>query len=305
MADRLRDVVWGTEDPRMRATYRILLPIILLTMLLTRLAFLSARVVVPPGNSEVIQVLVTGLLEATFVGVLLFVWARYFDRRPVGTYGLSMSPRWVLNLAVAFGTVLVGHALWYAVGSAFGWTDLTLALSTGDASLAVGVLALFIALGVNVWVQETVFVAIPIRNAAEGLTARGVPRRRAVLAGWVFAVLVFASSHGPSELGQWINLLVGLGTFALLYAHTGELSFPVGVHFGVNFSREALFPLGSGEGGLAVFTVTESLGGLTGSMVGGRLPQILIAYLLLLAWLHWRQGSVSIRAEIAEWTPRR
>jgi len=36
--DRLRGVVWGTEEPRIRAIYRILIPILLLTIGLTRLA---------------------------------------------------------------------------------------------------------------------------------------------------------------------------------------------------------------------------------------------------------------------------
>lgn len=40
----------GTEDPRIRASYRILLPILLLTIGLTRLAVLLSELVVPPGS---------------------------------------------------------------------------------------------------------------------------------------------------------------------------------------------------------------------------------------------------------------
>jgi hypothetical protein len=304
VARRVRRVVWGIEDPRIRAPYRILLPILLLTIVLTRVAVFFAGIVVPPGSPVVISVLATGVFEAAFVGVLLVVWARYLDRRPIGDYGLSASPGWVLDLAVAFGAVLVGHAVWYAVGSALGWTDVTLVVSAGDTPFVVGLVALFVALGVNVWVQETVFVALPIRNAAEGLAAWGMTPRRAVLAGWVLAVLLFTSVHDQPGLATWVNHLVGLGTYALLYAHTGELSFPVGAHFGVNFSLNALFVTGSEKAGLAVFEVTESLGGLAGGLSGGRLPQILVAYLLLLAWFRWRHGTVSIRTDIAEWTPR-
>lgn len=304
VTDRLRSVVWGAENRRVRAVYRILFPMLLLTMVLSRLAVALAGVVVPPGSPGVMSVLTTGLFQAAFVGVLLVVWARYLDRRPVGGYGLSASPGWALDLLVAFGAVLVGHAVWYAVGSALGWTDVTLALSAGDGSLAVGLLALFVAVGVNAWVQETVFVAVPVRNAAEGLAARGATPRRAVLAGWALAVLLFAFAHGRSGLAAWVNLLAALGTFALLYAHTGELALPVGVHFAVNFSGSALFAPASGEGGLAVFRVAESLDGLAGGLSGGRLPQILVAYLLLLAWLRWRHDTVSVRADIAKWTPR-
>lgn len=249
-----------------------------------------------------IVVLVTGLLQAAFVAMLLTVWARYIDRRPIGNYGLAASPAWVLNLAAAFGAVLVGHAVWYAVGVALGWTDVTLALTSGDLPLAVGLIALFVAMGVNQWVQETVFVAIPIRNAAEGLAARGVTPRRAVLAGWALAAMLFTLSHTNPGLAVGINHLVGLGVYALLYVHTGQLSYPVGVHFGVNFSSTSLFVAGPGTDGLAVFRVMESLGGLAGGLSGGRLPQILVAYLLLLGLLRWRHGTVSICTDIAEWT---
>lgn len=190
------------------------------------------------------------------------------------------------------------------MGSALGWTDVTLALSGGEGSLAVGFLALFVAVGLNAWVQETVFVAVPIRNAAEGLAAWGVTPRRTVLAGWALATVLFAVFHGRSGLAAWITLFVALGTFALLYAHTGELSFPVGVHFAVNLSGNALFVPGSDGTELAVFRVSESLGGLAGDLSGGRLPQILLAYLLVLAWLQWRYGGVSIRRDIAQWRGR-
>ena len=179
VVDRLRGVVWRPEESRVRTIYRILVPILLFTIVLTRLAVLLSGVVVPPGSPGVLSVLATGLFEAALVGAMLVVWARYIDRRRVADYGLSPSPVWTLNLVVAIGAVLVGHAAWYAVGSALGWTDVTLVLSASAPALS----ALFVALGVNTWVQETVFVAIPVQNAAEGLAAWGVTPRRAVLTG--------------------------------------------------------------------------------------------------------------------------
>jgi membrane protease YdiL (CAAX protease family) len=99
-----------------------------------------------------------------------------------------------------------------------------------------------------------------------------------------------------------VNLLVALGTYALLYAHTGDLALPVGVHFGVNYVARALF--GPGTDGAPLVTVTESFEGLAASVSGGHLPQILVAYLLLRVWLRWRDGDVSIRTDVAEWTGR-
>ena len=136
VVDRLRSVVWEPEEPRVRAIYRILIPILLLTIGLTRLAVLLSGVVVPPGSPGVLSVLATGLFEAVLVGAMLVVWARYIDRRRVADYGLSPSPVWMLNLVVALGAVLVGHAAWYVVGSALGWTDVTLVLSASEWAIA-------------------------------------------------------------------------------------------------------------------------------------------------------------------------
>jgi hypothetical protein len=295
-------VLRGEEDPRLRATFRALVAVPVVTVLLTPLSGQFAGVVVPPGTPKVGAMAVVGVFQAALVAGLLVVWARYVDRRPVGEYGLSATPEWALDLAVGFGAVLVGHAVWYGLGVSVGWTEVTLAPSAGGGALAVGLVALLVAFGLNVWVQETVFVAVPLRNAAEGLATRGVTHRRAVLAGWVFATLLFAWVHGRTGLATWINLLVALGTYALLYAHTGELALPVGVHLGVNYLGGAVFT--SGDATVSVFRVTESIGGLAGSVSGGRLPQVLVAYLLLLAWLRWRHGEVAIRTDVAEWTGR-
>lgn len=127
---------------------------------------------------------VTGLLQAAFVAVLLLGWARYIDRRPLGNYGLAASPAWVLNLAAAFGAVLVGHAVWYAAGVALGWTDVTLALAAGDLPLTVGLVALFVAyLLLLAWLRwhrgsVTIRADVAEWTPADGMgrTMRTVPR---------------------------------------------------------------------------------------------------------------------------------
>jgi hypothetical protein len=301
----LRAVVWGTEDPRVRATYRVLVPMLLSTSLLTPLSQRAATLVIPPGSPLPTAMLVTGLFQAVLVAAVLVAWARYVDRRSLANYGFSVSGAWVLDLAVAVGAVLVGHALWFAVASPMGWVDVTFSPSAPDGAFAVGFVAVLVALAANVWVQETIFVVLPVRNAAEGLASRGVTPPRAVLAAWVTATLLFTVAHGRSGLGPNLNLLVALGVYALLYVHSGSVASPVGVHLGVNASGGLLFAPPSMVGSMpTVFQVTGTLQGLAGTLSDGRIPQILVGYVLLLAWHRVRTGEVSIRTDLAEWVGR-
>jgi hypothetical protein len=149
VTDWLRRVVRGDEDPRIRATYRALLAVPLVTMLLTPLSAVLAAVLVPSGMPKVAVMATTGVLQAALVAGLLVGWARYLDRRPVADYGLSASPRWALDVGVASGAVLVGHVVWLGLGSALGWTEVTVASATVDGSLALGLLGLLVAIGLT------------------------------------------------------------------------------------------------------------------------------------------------------------
>lgn len=102
-----------------------------------------------------------------------------------------------------------------------------------------------------------------------------------------------------------MNLLLALGVYGLLYVHTGRLALSIGVHTGVNYAGHTLVadPSFVAEGS-SVFAVSNSFSGLAGSLASGAIPQILLAYLLLVAWLMWRRGGVDIRTELTTWVVR-
>lgn len=108
--------------------------------------------------------------------------------------------------------------------------------------------------------------------------------------------------HRPATAARSLNLLVALGVFGLLYVHTDELAPSIGVHTGVNYAGQALVvPAAAAAGRPAVFTVTNSLTGLAGSLNSGAIPQLLAAYLLLLGWLRVRRGELTIDTGLARW----
>lgn len=305
VVDQLRAVVWGSSDTRVRATYRVLLAWPILWFVVGTIAVGVGASIVPTGATKSVKMTVFGLLQGAFFAGAWVVWARYLDRRPLADYGLSVSRSWLLDLLAGFGAVLVGTGIWLGAGSALGWTSVEVSLTTPQGSLVVGLAGVFVGVIVNVWVQETVFFGVILTNASEGLSWRGVEPSRAIVGAWIVAVLLFALKHRPEQPEVVLNLLVALGVFGLLYVHTGELALPIGVHTGVNYAGHVL--VGSPSlvaEGPTILQVTKSLSGLLGSLSDGAIPQILMAYLLLLAWIAWRSGGVSIEEGPTQRKPR-
>lgn len=295
----VRRVLSGTVDPRLRATWRVLLVFPLLLFPQTIASAVPAGDLLPGQGPMVI----VGLVQAGVFAVLLVAWARYVDRRPLTDYGVTASRPWLTDLFVGFAAVTVGHVAWFALGTHLGWTSVEASSGTQGGALVLGLAAFLVALGVNVWVQETACFAVASQSAAEGAATRGLTVRHAALAGWLVGVLVFAGVHAGTL--QRPELFVAGGVFGLLYVHTGELALPIGVHLGVNYAGNVLFPVPAVAASRpSLFEVTEALPGLLGSASAARLPQLLLAYLLLLAWLHWRRGGVDVAPAVARWSPR-
>lgn len=292
----LRAVVFGADDPRLRATWRYLLaaPLVLLVGVVTGAV---------TGTLGLSGMLPGALVQVGAFGALLVGWARYVDRRPLREYGLDASPAWLLDLLVAFAAVLLAHVAWYALGAALGWTTVDVVASAPQGSFALALAGTAVAIVLNVLVQDTVFFGVALQNAAEGLNRRGLTPRRAVLGGWLAAILFVVVIHNGS-LERLVGLTAAGVFFGLLYVHTGELALSAGFHAAVNFSGGWLFALSSrvGEGPVAV-AVSETLPVLD-ALGDPRVPQMLLAYLALAAWLHWRRGGLGIESAIARWRGR-
>jgi hypothetical protein len=305
VAGGLRAVVWGRTDTRVRATYRVLLAMPVFWFLAGGLAgTIQSLTPIPPGG-ELGGGVGFSLLHAGLFLLVFLPWARFLDRRPLSNYGISRSSEWVLNAVVGFGAVLVGFGVWYGLGSTLGWTTISVSLSAPNAPLALALAMLFVALAIHVALQQLVFVSITVQNAAEGLASRGLSPRRAVLGAWAVATLVFVLMHRPAELGGALNLVVSLGAFGLLYVQTGDLALPIGVHLGVNYGGSVVFTAASRTAESAsVFAVSQLLSGIPASLSRGAIPQIMVAYLLVLAWVTFRGRDGAVTTELATWTGR-
>lgn len=291
---RLRTVFVGGDDPRLRASWRVLLawPVLPLVGVLVALVmpWLGVSGMIPGGP----------LQGVFFVGILL-VWARYIDRRPLTDYGVTTTRSWLVRLLGACALVVVVWSGWHAVASTQGWMQIERATPTAPATVGAW-LGAAVSLAVNTWVQDVVFFAIVLKAAAEGLHSREVTPRRAVLGGWLVSIAFFTMIHGQATLLDTINSVVIAAVFGLLYLHTGDLGLTIGVHWGSSYAAGVLFPTQSGLGP-SVFVVSEALPWAKGELTPIYL--YLATYLLIVGWLTVSRGEVGIETGLAEWTDRR
>lgn len=289
--DRIRGIVWGTEDPRVRATWRVLLawPIFWILAGGVLAGNLQAAVPFVPGGGDPGSGLAQSVLHAGFVLVALVPWARHVDRQPLSNYGMSAAPRWALELAVGFVAVLLGFGTWFGLGAALGETAVAPSVADPEGSLLLGLVVLPLALVIHAGIQQLVFFRVILKNAAEGLHGRGVAPSRALLGALPVAVLLFVAMHGLPGGLRALDLAVAGGVFGLLYLHTGDLALGTGVHFGALYGGN-------------FFDVTGSLLGVLGTVGGYGFPRMVVAYLLLLAWLKLWRGEVALQDGIVRWT---
>ena len=297
LSDRLRSLVRGSTDPRLRATWRVLLAYPVLWVLTGGVLAgnLQARVSVVP-HAPPFGGLTQSVLHAGFLLVVLAGWARYVDREPLSAYGFAATPTWARDALVGVVALVAGQGLWLAFGSLVGGLTVTPVLSPPDGSLLIAVAVPIVALALHAAVQQVVFFRVIGTAAAEGLHARGLPPSRAMLGALPVAVLFFIVMHQLPGGLRALDLAIAGAVFGLLYLQTGDLALGTGVHFGALYAGGVVFA--TTDTGPAVFTVAGSLPGALGVVAQHGFPRVVLAYVLLLGWLRWR-GIEGLEERIA------
>ena len=303
---RLRRPVSGRDDPRIRATYRVLLAMPTFWVLADGVIAgnIQARVAAVPAGGEPLGGLSASLLHGGFVLLLLLGWARYVDRRALSDYGVSASPSWTVDLVVGLGALFAAFALWFVVVVGLGWATVGVAASAPRAALPVAIAVYVVALGIHSLIQQLVFFRVIVGNAAEGLHSRGVTARRAAVAGVLAAVPVFIAMHQLTVDLAMLDLAIVGVIYGLLYVHTGELAYGLGLHLGTFVAGGVLFvPASATAGTASLLAVRQSLPDSVAVLGEYGFPKVVLAYLLLLAFMTWRHGEVPVEADVARWRP--
>jgi len=289
---RLKRVVWGSDDSRVRATWRVLLAMPILWVFTGGVlaANVQAAIEVIPAGPAQRSGLAQSLLHAGFFLLALVLWAKYLDRDSVASYGVSTSPDWVRDALLGFVAVLVGLVVWAGFSVAVGGKTAAVSPAVPEGSVLFGLVLPLVALVLHAAVQQVVFFRVILKTAAEGLKSRGVTPSRAALGAVPVAVLFFVLMHDLSSALRVFDIAVAGTIYGLLYLHTGELGLGIGAHFGALYGGTVLF---------AVVDVTGSLPGILGTVDQYGFPKMVIAYLGIVAWMTWRRGDIPIESGIA------
>ena len=301
-------ILRGRADTRVRATWRILVPLALWISVFAALSAIVARV---PGIDAVPREITGTAAYLGALGVTLAVSARLLDHRPVRAYGFDLDRRWWLDLAGGLAIGVVTQGLLKGTYLALGWARVSAVASpgTGTASFALGIaLTLVLMVGVGVW-EETLLRGVFITNAVEGLGSRVDSPAVAVLGAWLASSAVFGALHldaaGGMEMAVPVYLLSTAMSglyFGLAYVLTDSLAFPIGLHVATNFAAVSLFgratPTGREFATLVRFE--REFTGIWVALDGLNLLYATSLLLAVVAWVSVTRGSVSVSDSLLE-----
>ncbi len=317
-----RNWFWHEQDNRLRAFWRILLTF-------------AAFVIITRGI-RVLLVLLTGrqvLLADTTPGdvlrllvLLLVLWlmAKYVDKRPFSTYGLKLNqkPFWIdFGFGLVLGTLLITAV--FAVQYGLGWIAIVdTYVKSVDWWFGLALLLPILNLMAAVVFTELFFRGYLIVNLAESfnflrvfyqpnpqpgtmskvkLLLNNVYARAAVLTAWACATiffLLYRTSEGMASSVLILNLTRASFLLTLPFILTRNLGAPIGLTLGWGFFANNIFGLRVTE---LVITRTSVLAillngpvKLTGGEAGPEagllgMGAVILGGGIVMVWLRYRQ----------------
>jgi hypothetical protein len=293
----VRWLVWGDRTDRVRAVWRILIPVVVGYLTLTASAAGASALGAGLGTA-----MLGSFAATTVVGVGLLRLSASLDGRPLTAYGYRLSRAWWVDVAVGtgIGTALVAATV--AVARVAGSLRVTGGVSVPDGGTLASLLAFFVAFCGVAFYEEFIYRGAFVTNAVEGLSRRGVGESASTAVALVGSTAAFAAIHAPAAVVQRgdVGLVVAKtfllgGLLGLAYLLTGELALPMGVHLGTNFGLINLFGL-SGSADLAsvpVLVAVETTAAGVWSPAHG-VPIIAataVGYALVGGWWYWAHAN--------------
>lgn len=288
----IRVLAWNEREERPRSLLRVWIFLTLYTSL-----FVSLPLLYPSSEGGLHRTATLWIFLVCGTGVLLAVSARYLDKRPIRWFGFQIDRRWIADGLIGFGIGGILPAAAVTLGYLGGWVtiDETVYVPTVTYIRELG-LALIVTVSIAV-VEESVFRGYVLTNAIEGLNFSWLSRSGRISIAWGVSALLFACAHPSPTLVSRLHFLSVGFMLGLSYLLSGQLGLPIGIHAGFNFISAYVFSTAA-DPTVAVLSFTVGgptwLTGQTGVIQTGLL---LPAALLMITYLWWRTGSLSISPE--------
>src|SRR6266545_3422125 len=287
----IAEVFWNSEEGRLRAGWRVV--VIWFGTIVFGFALVRLRDVVPSLLfAEVFRNVAEAAIYLFLVWIVLLrlVGSRLLDHRPMVDYGFHLDGKWWLDLgfgAALGGLLMVGI---FVLELALGWIRVTGTFATADPGQPFGpaMLAGFLTVLLVVIQEEVIWRGYSIKNMAEGFNWKAIGPRWATVIVVLIAVLVLSAG----------------------YVLTGQLALPMGFHLGWNFVQVFVlgFYGGASRFGASFLAIAEGdpagrlWTGMPYSNEGGLLGTLafVVGFLLIVAWVRLRHGSVGIHPSLAQ-----
>jgi len=308
---RYRWLVRGKDD-RLRATWRVLIPVALwlIILLIASAVFRRLVAVLNITTSLSFGQFSVFLLYLPLILTLLVLTPR-LDKRPLSDYGFDTSSPVIRYVLAGLGIGMLSSGIPAGIGLVLGYGSVSETFVSG-ASGTVHVLIAAVIVGqlANVFLEEFLYRGVLIQNAAEGVS-KWVGSRQASIFGSVVAIsLLFGVSHvvfggGGGVEGRSISLvissaLLGAG-WGTIYVLTGNLWLPMGAHFGYNISNGMIFQPSYDT---VLFQLPTVLKIGISEPAFWQLPRSFISALAMIVlaiyWMYFERGEVNIDDRVAQ-----
>jgi membrane protease YdiL (CAAX protease family) len=202
----------------------------------------------------------------------------------------------------------------FIVELAAGWISINEILYNGnsDQPLLVGLLPPLLLMLIVGVAEELFFRGYLLLNLAEGFNLRMISPRWAVIIAWLLTSALFGFAHiinpNATVISSVYITLAGIW-LGLGYILTGSLAIPIGIHITWNFFQGYVFgfPVSGGRDFTTTAIVIEQGGpqlwtggafGPEAGLIG--LATLLLGVLVVIAWVRYRYGGITLYTAIAE-----
>jgi membrane protease YdiL (CAAX protease family) len=236
----------SSDEPRLRAGWRLLLQTILAAVLGIVL-FLPALLLGYEGNS----ILLDQVLNLFLMTISIYIARRWLDKRSFASLGLVLSKQAWVDILAGIGITFVQMGLIYVAMLGLGWLTFDgFAWEFDPITEVIQNTLLFFVVFVFVgWNEELLSRGYHLQTITSGLNLTW---------GVIISSAVFGLLHLGNPNATWVSavgiLFAGI-YLAYGYIRTKQLWLPIGLHIGWNFFEGVVF--GFPVSGLDIYALTR------------------------------------------------
>jgi len=237
----------SSEEPRLRAGWRLLIQTILLFILGIVVSFVGSLL----NTSGSATTILNQILNLVAITGSIYIARRWLDKKSFESLGLKINGQTLIDILAGIGITLVQMGFIYAVMAGLGWLSFKGFAWEFDpvSTVVTSVLTFFVVFIFVGWNEELLSRGYHLQTIASGIN---------LFWGVVISSAVFGILHLGNPNATWVSaagiFFAGL-YLAFGYIRTKQLWLSIGLHIGWNFFEGVVF--GFPVSGLDIYALTR------------------------------------------------